>query len=99
MIELTAQQASDALARGDFSSRELFDAYRERAAGDELNAFVWVADGAPDAEGVPPTSHVVDVANALRPDEPRPCLDREVALANAPARTEDGFLVPSPQAA
>ncbi|UGS36238.1 Asp-tRNA(Asn)/Glu-tRNA(Gln) amidotransferase subunit GatC [Capillimicrobium parvum] len=51
-----------------------------------------------DLEGVEPTSHVVEVANALRPDEPRPCLDREVALAAAPARTEDGFLVPSPQA-
>lgn len=51
-----------------------------------------------DLEGVEPTSHVVDVANALRPDEPRPCLDREVALGAAPARTEDGFLVPSPQA-
>jgi aspartyl-tRNA(Asn)/glutamyl-tRNA(Gln) amidotransferase subunit C len=51
-----------------------------------------------DLEGVEPTSHVVEVTDALRPDEPRPCLDREVALAAAPARTEDGFLVPSPQA-
>jgi aspartyl-tRNA(Asn)/glutamyl-tRNA(Gln) amidotransferase subunit C len=51
-----------------------------------------------DLEGVEPTSHVVEVSNALRADEPRPCLDREVALAAAPARTEEGFLVPSPQA-
>jgi len=51
-----------------------------------------------DLEGVPPTSHVVEVANALRADEPRPCLPREVALASAPERTEEGFLVPSPQA-
>jgi len=51
-----------------------------------------------DLDGVEPTSHVVEVADALRADEPRPCLDREVALAAAPARTEDGFLVPSPQA-
>ncbi|HEU4656424.1 MAG TPA: Asp-tRNA(Asn)/Glu-tRNA(Gln) amidotransferase subunit GatC [Capillimicrobium sp.] len=51
-----------------------------------------------DLEGVEPTSHVVEVANALRPDEPRPSWDREVMLANAPDRTEDGFLVPSPQA-
>jgi aspartyl-tRNA(Asn)/glutamyl-tRNA(Gln) amidotransferase subunit C len=50
-----------------------------------------------DLEGVPPTSHVVEVANALRADEPRPSLPREVALANAPERTEEGFLVPSPQ--
>ena len=51
-----------------------------------------------DLEGVPPTSHVVEVANALRPDVPRPCLPREVALASAPERTEEGFVVPSPQA-
>lgn len=50
-----------------------------------------------DLEGVEPTSHVVEVANALRADIPHECLDREVALSQAPARTDDGFLVPSPQ--
>jgi|SRR5215218_7779629 len=52
-----------------------------------------------DLEGVAPTTHVVDVAGALRADEPRPSLPREVALAPAPAVADDGFLVPSPQAA
>jgi aspartyl-tRNA(Asn)/glutamyl-tRNA(Gln) amidotransferase subunit C len=51
-----------------------------------------------DLDGVPPTSHVVEVVGRLRPDEPRPCLPREVALAQAPAVQDDGFLVPSPQA-
>ena len=51
-----------------------------------------------DLDGVPPTTHVVDVPNALRADEPRPCLPREVALANAPAVDDDGFSVPSPTA-
>jgi aspartyl-tRNA(Asn)/glutamyl-tRNA(Gln) amidotransferase subunit C len=51
-----------------------------------------------DLVDVVPTSHVVEVSNALRPDIPRPSLDREVALTSAPDRTEDGFLVPSPQA-
>jgi aspartyl-tRNA(Asn)/glutamyl-tRNA(Gln) amidotransferase subunit C len=57
-----------------------------------------------DLDGVEPTSHVVasssqmDLTGALRPDEPRPCLPREVALAQAPAVSDDGFLVPSPQA-
>jgi aspartyl-tRNA(Asn)/glutamyl-tRNA(Gln) amidotransferase subunit C len=51
-----------------------------------------------DLDGVVPTSHVVDVTGALRADEPRPCLPREVALAQAPAVSDDGFLVPSPQA-
>ena len=52
-----------------------------------------------DLEGVPPTSHVVAVTSALRPDEPEPSLPREVALAEAPAVADDGFLVPSPGAA
>ena len=51
-----------------------------------------------DLDGVPPTSHVVDVPNALRPDEPRPSLPRDVAFANAPSVDEDGFSVPSPTA-
>jgi aspartyl-tRNA(Asn)/glutamyl-tRNA(Gln) amidotransferase subunit C len=51
-----------------------------------------------DLDDVPVTTHVVEVDNALRADEPRPSLPREVALANAPAVQDDGFLVPSPQA-
>ena len=51
-----------------------------------------------DLDGVPPTTHVVDVPNALRADEPRPCLPREVVLEQAPAVADGGFLVPSPQA-
>jgi len=51
-----------------------------------------------DLEGVEPTSHVVDVENVLRPDEPRPCLPRERAVENAPDATDEGFRVPSPGA-
>src|SRR3982074_2068169 len=51
-----------------------------------------------DLEGVPPTSHVVEVENALREDEPTPSLSREEALGAAPAVEADGFLVPSPGA-
>jgi aspartyl-tRNA(Asn)/glutamyl-tRNA(Gln) amidotransferase subunit C len=52
-----------------------------------------------DLEGVPPTSHVVDVVNALRADEPTPSLPVEVVLAAAPERINGGFGVPSPGAA
>ncbi len=51
-----------------------------------------------DLEGVPPTSHVVEVANALRADEPRPSWPHDEILAAAPAVRDDGFEVPSPQA-
>jgi aspartyl-tRNA(Asn)/glutamyl-tRNA(Gln) amidotransferase subunit A len=52
-VDLTAVQAIDAIERGQLSSAELFDAYRERAAADELNAFLWVADEAPRVDGGP----------------------------------------------
>jgi len=52
-----------------------------------------------DLEGVPPTSHVIDVVNVLRADEPAPSLPREVILAAAPEPLNDGFGVPSPGAA
>ena len=51
-----------------------------------------------DLDGVAPTTHVVEVSNALRPDEPAPSLPREIALEQAPAVADGGFLVPSPQA-
>ena len=51
-----------------------------------------------DLSDTPPTSHVVEVTGALRPDLPRPCLPREVALSQAPSVAGGAFLVPSPQA-
>jgi aspartyl-tRNA(Asn)/glutamyl-tRNA(Gln) amidotransferase subunit C len=51
-----------------------------------------------DLEGVEPTSHVVDLTNVLREDVPRPSLDRETGLEQAPDATESGFRVPSPGA-
>jgi aspartyl-tRNA(Asn)/glutamyl-tRNA(Gln) amidotransferase subunit C len=51
-----------------------------------------------DLEGVAPTSHVVEMTGRLRADEVVESLPREVVLGQAPAVSEDGFLVPSPQA-
>jgi aspartyl-tRNA(Asn)/glutamyl-tRNA(Gln) amidotransferase subunit A len=48
LIELTAAQAVERVHARELDPRELFDAYRERAAADELNAFTWVADGPPE---------------------------------------------------
>ena len=52
-----------------------------------------------DLEGVPPTSHVVDVSSVVRADEPVECLPRDVVLAAAPEPVDGGFGVPSPGAA
>ena len=51
-----------------------------------------------DLDGVEPTTHVVELENVLRPDEPRPSLPRERALEPAPDPAEGAFRVPSPQA-
>jgi aspartyl-tRNA(Asn)/glutamyl-tRNA(Gln) amidotransferase subunit C len=51
-----------------------------------------------DLSDVEPTSHVVAIQNALRPDEPRPSLPVEVALESAPDAALGGFRVPSPGA-
>lgn len=78
---------------------ELTDAEVERMTvelGKVLDSIAMI--GELDLVGVPPTSHVVEVSNALRADEPRPSLPREVALAQAPAVADGGFAVPSPQA-
>lgn len=49
-------------------------------------------------EGVAPTSHVVELENVLRADEPHESLPRDVALASAPDPVDGAFRVPSPQA-
>ena len=51
-----------------------------------------------DLEGVEPTSHVVELENVLRPDEPRPSWERERVLEPAPDPAHGAFRVPSPQA-
>jgi aspartyl-tRNA(Asn)/glutamyl-tRNA(Gln) amidotransferase subunit C len=51
-----------------------------------------------DLDEVEPTSHVVQVENVLRPDEPRPSWSRERMLSEAPDAGDDGFRVPSPGA-
>jgi aspartyl-tRNA(Asn)/glutamyl-tRNA(Gln) amidotransferase subunit C len=51
-----------------------------------------------DLDGVEPTSHVVNLENVLRADEPRPSWPREKMLELAPDAGDGGFRVPSPGA-
>lgn len=51
-----------------------------------------------DLESVEPTSHVVEVENVLREDEPRESWPREEILELAPDAADGGFRVPSPGA-
>src|SRR3954470_2359838 len=43
-IDLTVAQAADRIRSGELSAEEYFEAYRDRAAGDSLNAFLWTAE-------------------------------------------------------
>src|SRR3954465_9245146 len=49
-----------------------------------------------DLDDVEPTSHVVEVENVLRDDEPRPSWPRERILEGAPDVADGGFRGPSP---
>lgn len=51
LLDLTAAAAAAAIRAGELDTNELFEFYRARAAADELNAFTWVADAAPDIPG------------------------------------------------
>jgi len=51
-----------------------------------------------DLDGVEPTSHVIELENVLRADEPRPSWPREAVLEQAPDPADGAFRVPSPQA-
>ena len=47
ILDLSAAQAANAVAAGELDPGELFELYRARAAGERLNAFLWVAEQAP----------------------------------------------------
>jgi aspartyl-tRNA(Asn)/glutamyl-tRNA(Gln) amidotransferase subunit C len=91
------------LARLELSEDEIEPMARELSA--VLDHIATIAQL--DLDDVEPMTHVVaDVVTTdatpahprLRADEPRDSLPREVALAQAPAVSNDGFSVPSPQA-
>jgi aspartyl-tRNA(Asn)/glutamyl-tRNA(Gln) amidotransferase subunit C len=48
-----------------------------------------------NTEGVEPLAHPLDVHDVFRPDEPRPSLSPDEALANAPARKGSFYSVPA----
>ena len=47
LIDLTAAEAAARVRAKELDPSELFNAYRDRAAAEDLNAFLWVAPEAP----------------------------------------------------
>lgn len=68
------------------------DLYRDQLAG-ILSHFR--ALESLDTTDVPPTQHVLDVQNVLRPDDAQDSVSAENALANAPRRRDGFFEVPA----
>jgi aspartyl-tRNA(Asn)/glutamyl-tRNA(Gln) amidotransferase subunit C len=79
---------------------ELTDEEIERIGPELSKVLDWIEtiEQLGDLSDVKPTSHVVEVENVLRTDEPRPSLSVEKALASAPDAALGGFRVPSPGA-
>jgi aspartyl-tRNA(Asn)/glutamyl-tRNA(Gln) amidotransferase subunit A len=55
LLELSGAAAADRVRSRELDAGELFDAYRERALADDLNAFTWIAEGRPQ------NGHAADV--------------------------------------
>lgn len=80
---------------GHLSRLELTEEELERLA-DDLNVLLLYFSqlSSIGTEGVPPTSHVLELSNVLREDEIRPSLPLEEVLANAPESDGPFFVVP-----
>ena len=63
---------------------------------DQLNGILAYIEklNALETDGVEPTSHAVPLVNVMRDDETWTCLPQDVALANAPERSDAFFRVP-----
>ncbi|MFD2629531.1 Asp-tRNA(Asn)/Glu-tRNA(Gln) amidotransferase subunit GatC [Oceanobacillus kapialis] len=48
-----------------------------------------------DTDGVEPTTHVLDLKNVLRKDEPKEWITQDEALKNAPDKKDGHYRVPS----
>ncbi|WP_047979592.1 Asp-tRNA(Asn)/Glu-tRNA(Gln) amidotransferase subunit GatC [Ornithinibacillus contaminans] len=93
MAEITKEQVKHVanLARLDVSEQEV-EMFTEQLSSiisfaEQLNEI--------DTEGIEPTTHVLDLKNVMRKDEPRQWIKREEALKNAPDQQDGQFRVPS----
>jgi aspartyl-tRNA(Asn)/glutamyl-tRNA(Gln) amidotransferase subunit A len=87
LLDLTATEAVAHIEAGEIDAAELFEAYRARAAADDLNAFTWVADG-PDERA--------DLAGPLKgvPMGVKDLFCTEGVPSQAGSRILEGYLPP-----
>jgi aspartyl-tRNA(Asn)/glutamyl-tRNA(Gln) amidotransferase subunit C len=91
-MNITKQQV---LQVADLARLELDPAHLDRLVAQIQDILAYMDTlNALDTTGVEPTSHAIALTNAFREDDPGEHLDREVALAGAPERDAESFLVP-----
>ena len=75
---------------------DTLDDAEEQVMREELSGILEHIDAirAMDLDGVPPTTHVIELENVLRADEPRQGLSQEDALREARAVVDGSFEVP-----
>ncbi|MBM7601115.1 aspartyl-tRNA(Asn)/glutamyl-tRNA(Gln) amidotransferase subunit C [Virgibacillus halotolerans] len=63
----------------------------------ELSAIIGFAEqlNELDTEGVEPTTHVLNMKNVMRKDEPKATITQEEALKNAPDKKDGHYRVPA----
>jgi aspartyl-tRNA(Asn)/glutamyl-tRNA(Gln) amidotransferase subunit A len=61
LLGLTAAQQAAKIESGEVNAAEVFDYWRGRAAADDLNAYLWVAEETPDDAGTHPPIAVKDL--------------------------------------
>jgi aspartyl-tRNA(Asn)/glutamyl-tRNA(Gln) amidotransferase subunit A len=91
LIALSAAQAAEKVRAREIDPGELFEAYRERAAADELNAFTWVAGESPAAEAL---SQARELPLAGIPLAVKDLFCTEGVPSQAGSRILEGYLPP-----
>jgi aspartyl-tRNA(Asn)/glutamyl-tRNA(Gln) amidotransferase subunit C len=93
MSEITKDQVKHVahLARLAVTEDEVADLTKELSAiigfAEQLNEL--------DTTGVEPTTHVLNMKNVMRNDEPKATITQEEALKNAPDKKDGHFRVPA----
>jgi len=87
LLDLTVAEAAAKIAAGEISAEEYGAAWREAAAGDELNAYLWT-----DGEGAPPAGDWTGAGESAPPGEG----EETPYGANAPAPADSGPLAGVP---
>jgi len=91
-MKITAEEVAHVAALARLRLSDQMSAKLTEQLNDILTAMDKLAEL--DTSGVSSTNHALELTGAMRPDQVRPGLDHERALANAPDSDGRSFIVP-----